>query len=65
MLGNAMFVPFRIISNGLQAGLEKVFVKKANRTRAILNPAKDRDLIKLGAEDYKSRIYSEEQYKIH
>lgn len=53
MLGNAMFVPFRIISNGLQAGLEKVFVKKANRTRAILNPAKDRDLIKLGAEDYK------------
>lgn len=53
MLGNAMFVPFRIISNGLQVGMEKAFVKEANRTRAILNPATDKNLIKMGAEDYK------------
>ena len=53
MLGNAMFVPFRIISNGLQVGIEKAFVKEANRTRAILNPATDKNLIKMGAEDYK------------
>ena len=53
ILGNAMFVPFRIISNGLQVGMEKAFVKEANRTRAILNPATDRNLIKMGAEDYK------------
>ena len=53
ILGNAMFVPFRIISNGLQVGMEKAFVKEANRTRAILNPATDRNLIKQGAEDYK------------
>lgn len=53
ILGNAMFVPFRIISNGLQVGMEKAFVKEANRTRAILNPATDKNLIKMGAEDYK------------
>lgn len=53
MLGNAMFVPFRIISNGLQVGMEKAFAKEANRTRAILNPATDKNLIKMGAEDYK------------
>lgn len=53
VLGNAMFVPFRIISNGLQVGMEKALVKEANRTRAILNPATDRNLIKMGAEDYK------------
>lgn len=53
ILGNAMFIPFRIISNGLQVGMEKAFVKEANRTRAILNPATDKNLIKMGAEDYK------------
>lgn len=53
MLGNAMFVPFRIISNGLQVGMEKALVKDANRTRAILNPATDKNLIKQGIEDYK------------
>lgn len=53
VFGNALFVPFRIISNGLQVGMEKAFVKKANRTRTILNPATDRELIKRGSEDYK------------
>jgi hypothetical protein len=54
IFGNALFVPAREFKNIIGAGLEKKFVKEGERTKAILNPKTDADLIKFARSDFKN-----------
>lgn len=52
IIGNAIFVPVREMKNVYGVALEKAFVKEGERTKAILNPVKDKAYIDLGNKDF-------------
>ncbi|MDD4564850.1 MAG: hypothetical protein PHE79_05165 [Eubacteriales bacterium] len=52
IVGNALFVPAREVKNLIGAGLEKGLIKNGERTKAILHPTKDADLIKFANDDF-------------
>ena len=56
-VGNITFGAVTDAKDAIGAMLEKAFVKKGKRTKAILNPVEDADLIKACAEDFNDVAY--------
>lgn len=52
IVGNTVFMVPRTIKNTIASGAEHLFLKPGERTKAILNPFTDKDLIKAGADDW-------------
>jgi hypothetical protein len=52
IVGNTIFVPVREFKNLLGAGLERVMVREGERTKAVLNPIKDKALIQFANSDF-------------
>jgi hypothetical protein len=52
IIGNTIFVPVREFKNLLGAGLERVLIRNGERTKAVLNPVKDKEIIKFADNDF-------------
>lgn len=54
IVGNALFVPAREFKNLIGAGLERALIKDGVRTKAVLNPAKDKALLDFASKDFQN-----------
>jgi hypothetical protein len=54
IVGNTIFVPVREFKNLLGAGIEKALIREGERTKAVLNPFKDKALIQFANNDFEN-----------
>jgi hypothetical protein len=52
IVGNALFVPAREFKNLIGAGLERALIKDGVRTKAVLNPIKDKAIMDFASNDF-------------
>jgi hypothetical protein len=54
IVGNSIFLPVREFKNLIGAGLERAIIKDGTRTKAVMNPLKDKALMEFASNDFKN-----------
>lgn len=54
IVGNALFLPVREFKNLIGSGIEKAIIRDGTRTKAVLNPLKDKGIIDFANKDFQN-----------